>query len=133
MKTKIPTTTIVNLWSFRFGSNLSTLSPHNAVWMLKRKPYEELVDLVSCEKSNDQKIQVQTRTGLPNAAVSKVQGCGTDVRGTCTLGLVLQLYIYILFNYHSSYGHRLKNTRHPVRSAISKLQIARLVWESLVL
>ena len=29
MKTKIPTTTIVNLWLFRFGSNLSTLSPHN--------------------------------------------------------------------------------------------------------
>ncbi|RPB20330.1 hypothetical protein L211DRAFT_893659, partial [Terfezia boudieri ATCC MYA-4762] len=35
--------------------------------------------------------------------------------------------------------HRLKKTRHPVRSAISKLQIARLVlwwvttWESLVL
>ena len=37
------------------------------------------------------------------------------------------------------YDHRLKNTRHPVRSAISKFQIARLVllWvttsESLVL
>ncbi|RPB27745.1 hypothetical protein L211DRAFT_890823, partial [Terfezia boudieri ATCC MYA-4762] len=35
--------------------------------------------------------------------------------------------------------HRLKKTRHPVRSAISKLQIARSVlwwvttWESLVL
>ena len=48
-------------------------------------------------------------------------------------------YITFLFNYMNSYGHRLKNTRHPVRSAISKLQIARLVlewvtiWESLVL
>ena len=39
---------------------------------------------------------------------------------------------------HCICDHRLKNTRHPVRSAISKLQIARLVlrwvttWESLV-
>ncbi|RPB19787.1 hypothetical protein L211DRAFT_895923 [Terfezia boudieri ATCC MYA-4762] len=43
------------------------------------------------------------------------------------------------FKEFSNCDHRLKKTRHPVRSAISKLQIARLVlwwvttWESLVL
>ena len=45
----------------------------------------------------------------------------------------------ISHGFSRSYGHRLKSTRHPVRSAISKLQIARLVlewvtiWEPLVL
>ena len=51
----------------------------------------------------------------------------------------MRMIIYKYTDYTDIYDHRLKKTRHPVRSAISKLQIARLVlrWvttrESLVL
>jgi len=38
----------------------------------------------------------------------------------------LRSYIQIVAS-SSTYGHRLKNTRHPVRSAIDKLQIEQLV------
>jgi len=39
------------------------------------------------------------------------------------LFLHMILNIYLVIAYSFTYGHRLKNTRHPVRSAIDKLQI----------
>jgi hypothetical protein len=36
-------------------------------------------------------------------------------------------FIFLNSSVITTYGHRLKNTRHPVRSAIDKLQIEQLV------
>jgi hypothetical protein len=36
-------------------------------------------------------------------------------------------HMYLIKDLNATYDHRLKNTGHPVRSAIHKLQIGRLV------